>query len=46
MVQTGTDARCWGPYGNRKLPTGVLGLWWGEAPPRFSLSLKTSPGFH
>lgn len=29
MVQTGTDASCWGPCGNRKLPTGVLALWWG-----------------
>lgn len=29
MVQTGTDASCWGPWGNRKLPTGVLALWWG-----------------
>lgn len=29
MVQTGTGARCWGPYGNRKLRTGVLELWWG-----------------
>lgn len=29
MVQLGTGASCQGPYGNRKLPTGVPAVWWG-----------------
>lgn len=29
MAQMGTGANCQGPYGNRKLPTGVPGVKWG-----------------